>query len=59
MLQYLSMLHQTLPMQCLEQLVFTPTVKDVLVKYMDGMMSAVLSLNVIFENLTQHAAQHI
>ena len=26
-------------MQCLEEFVFTPTVKDVLVKYMDGMTS--------------------
>jgi hypothetical protein len=26
------------PMQCLEELVHTPTVKDILVKYMDSMM---------------------
>jgi hypothetical protein len=25
-----------LPMQCLEGLIFTPTIKNVLVKYMDG-----------------------
>jgi hypothetical protein len=25
--------------QCLDELVFTPTIKDVLTKYMDGMMS--------------------
>ena len=29
-------------MQALEELVFTPTIKDVLVKYMDGMMSVLL-----------------
>jgi hypothetical protein len=29
-------------MQCLEELVFAPTVKDVLVKYVDGMMSVLL-----------------
>ena len=52
------MLHQTLSMQCLEELVFTPTFKDVLVKYMDGMMSVLLSFHGIFESLTRHAAQH-
>ncbi len=52
------MLPQTLPMQCLEDLVFTPTVKDVLVKYIDGMMSVLLRLRGIFENLTQYTAQH-
>jgi hypothetical protein len=30
--------------QCLEELVFTPTIKDVLTKYMDGMMSVLLGL---------------
>jgi len=45
-------------MQCLKDLVFTPTVKNVLVKYMDGMMSVLLSLREIFENLTWYAAQH-
>src|SRR6266702_7045324 len=52
------MLRRTLPMQCLEEFVFTPTVKDVLFKYMDGMMSVLLRLCGIFENLTRHAAQH-
>jgi hypothetical protein len=33
-------LHQTSQIQSLEELIFTPTIKDVLVKYMDGMMSA-------------------
>ncbi len=51
--------HQTLPMQCLEGLVFTPTIKDVLVKYVEGMGSVLLSLRKIFENLTQLAAQHV
>jgi hypothetical protein len=32
-----------LPIQCLEKLVFTPTIKDVLAKYMDGVMSVGLS----------------
>ena len=32
----------TLPMQFLEALVFTPNIKDVLVKYMDGMVSVLL-----------------
>ncbi|KAI9439453.1 Rho GTPase activation protein [Lactarius psammicola] len=32
-------------MQCLEELVFTPTVKDVLVKYMDGMTTACAKYN--------------
>jgi len=39
--------HQT--MQCLEELVFTPAVKDVLFKYTDGMMSVLLSPRGIFE----------
>jgi len=33
------MLHQTLTMQCLQDLAFTPTVKNVLVKYKDGMIA--------------------
>jgi len=45
-------------MQCLQELVFTPTVKDVLVGYMDGMMSVLLGLRRIFESLTRHAAHH-
>ena len=44
--------------QCLEDLVFTPTIKDVLTKYMDGIMSVLLGLEKIFENLTRHAGQH-
>jgi hypothetical protein len=44
--------------QCLDELVFTPTIKDVLTKYMDGMMSVLFSLQKIFEKLTRHAAQH-
>ena len=32
-------IHDMLPIQCLEELVFTPTIKEVLAKYMDGMMS--------------------
>ena len=47
-----------LPMQCLQELVFAPTIKDVLVEYMDGMMSVLLSFCGFFENLTRHAAQH-
>jgi len=45
-------------MQCVEELVFTPTARDVLVVmiYMDGMMSVLLNLHGIFENLTVHAA---
>jgi hypothetical protein len=52
------MLYQMFPMQCLEELVFTPIVKNVLVKYMDGMTSVLLSLYGIVQNLTRHAAQH-
>ncbi|KAH9014678.1 hypothetical protein EDB84DRAFT_1443744 [Lactarius hengduanensis] len=37
---------------CLEDLVFTTTVKEVLVKYMNGMMSVLSNLHGIFENLT-------
>ncbi|KAI9456965.1 hypothetical protein BJY52DRAFT_1416929 [Lactarius psammicola] len=36
--------------ECLEELVFAPIVKDVLVKYMDGMVSVLLSLRGFFEN---------
>ena len=43
-------------MQCLEELVFTTTVKDALVKYMDGMASVLFSFRGIVEILTQHAA---
>jgi hypothetical protein len=53
------MLQQMLPMQCLEELVLTPTVRDVLVKYLDGKMSVLSSLYEIFENLTRRAAQHV
>ena len=35
--------------QCLEALVFAPTVKNVLVRYMDGMVSVLLCLCEIFE----------
>jgi hypothetical protein len=37
--------------QCLEELVFTPTVKNVLVRYMDGMTLVLSSLLDISENL--------
>ena len=43
-------------MQCLEELVFTPAIEDVLIKYMDGMMSVLLSLRGFFENLTRLSA---
>ena len=32
----------TLPIQLLDELIFAPTIKDVLVKYMDGMMLVLL-----------------
>ena len=32
-------LQQALPIQCLQELVFTPIVQEVLVKFMDGMTS--------------------
>ena len=35
--------------QCLEELVFTPTVKNVLVRYADGMVSVILSLREILK----------
>ena len=38
-------------MQCLEGLIFTPTVKEVLVKYMNGMMSVLSCLCGIVQNL--------
>jgi hypothetical protein len=44
-------LHQTSQTQCLEELIFTPTIKDVLVKYMDGMMSVLFNLYGIFQSL--------
>ncbi|KAF8257931.1 hypothetical protein EI94DRAFT_1708463 [Lactarius quietus] len=43
---------------CLEELVFKSTINDVLVKYMDGMMSVLSRPWGIFSILTQHAAQH-
>ncbi|KAH8986340.1 hypothetical protein EDB92DRAFT_2022602 [Lactarius akahatsu] len=43
---------------CLEELVFTPTIKDVLIKYMDGMMSVQFTFRGIFEDSILHAAQH-
>ena len=39
-------------MQLLEELVFTPTIKDVLVKYMDGMVSVLLCNYGILQSLT-------
>jgi hypothetical protein len=52
-------LHQTLKTQSLEELIFTPTVKDILVKYMDGMMSVFIRLrNLSWFNLTWNVAQH-
>jgi hypothetical protein len=44
------MLHQTFPTQCLEEIVFTPIAKTVIVRYMDGMMSAPLTPPEIVEN---------
>ena len=41
-----------LPIQLLEEIIFTPIIKDVLVKYMDSMMSVVLCPYGIFQNLT-------
>jgi hypothetical protein len=35
-------------MQCLEDLVFTPTIRDVFVKYMDGMMSVLSCLSALW-----------
>ena len=35
--------HDLSPIQCLEELVFTPTIKGVLAKYLDGMMLVELS----------------
>lgn len=52
------MLNQTSPMQCLEELIFTPTVKDVLVRYLDGMMSVLSFHRGIHQNLTRSAAKH-
>ena len=48
----------TLPIQCLEDLAFAPTVKDALVKYVDGMMSVLLCPCGIFQNLTWRIAKH-
>ena len=47
-----------LPMQLLEEILFAPTIKEVLVKYMDTMMSVVLCPYGIYQNLTWHAAKH-
>ena len=44
--------------QCLEELVFAPTINDVLVRYMDGMVSVLLRPRKILVNLTRYAAQH-
>ena len=32
-------MHDVLPIQCLEELFFTPIIKDALVRYMEGMTS--------------------
>jgi hypothetical protein len=48
----LLVLQHTNVVQCLEEVVFMPTVEDVLVKYMDGITSVLLNLPGIFENLT-------
>ena len=45
-------------MQLLEGLVFTPIIKDVLIKYMDCMMSALLYPRGIFQNLTWQTTKH-
>jgi hypothetical protein len=37
--------NQSLPFQSLEEVVLMPTVKDVLVKYMDGMTSVLQGLH--------------
>ena len=54
MLSYapILILHQICPTQCLEELVFAPITKNVIVKYMAGMMSVPLTFFEIFENLT-------
>ena len=49
----------TFPTQLLEGLIYTPTIKDILVKYMDGMMSVTLYPCGIFQNLTWQAAIHV
>jgi hypothetical protein len=36
------MLHQTFPTQCLEEIVFTSITKNVIIRYVDGMMSVSL-----------------
>ena len=45
-------------MQCLEELIFTPTVKDVLVRYLDGMVSVLSFHRGIHQNLTRPTAKH-
>ena len=42
------MIASNFELQCLEALVFTPTVKNVLVGYMDGMVSVLLFIREIF-----------
>ena len=44
--------------QCLEALVFTPTVKTVLVRYMDGVVLVILNLLEISKTLTRLVVQH-
>jgi hypothetical protein len=44
------MLHQTFPTQCLEEFVFTPIVRTVIVKYIHGMVSVPLTRPEILEN---------
>ena len=53
------LIHDILPIQCLEELVFTPTIKDVLSKYIDGMMSVGLSpINHSWNLRYLHSMQH-
>ncbi len=49
-------LRQTLPIQLLEDLVFSPTVGDILVKYVDVMMSVLFSIREIL-NRPWHTAR--
>ena len=46
---YNFMPHQTLPTQCLEEIVFTPIVKNAIVSYMHGMMSVSSTLSWVRE----------
>jgi hypothetical protein len=43
-------MHLTFPAQCLEEIVFAPIAKTVIVQYMDGMMSVPLTVPDIVEN---------